>query len=329
MMFRSKGRRVRLQALRHGLGTARVEMAAARWMGRGWQIAGQADDLASGVGVDLRHRRQQRPGVGVLRGFQDLVDRAFLDDAPQVHDRDAIRQVGHDGEVVRDEQVGQPQCVLQFLQQIEDLRLHGDVQRAGRLVADHQPRIDCQGACNTDALALATGKLVRVTGQVLGRQTHLCEQLCYPGTALYAAAADALCDHALLHDVANHHARIHRGIRILEDELEICPQAAQPAAVEPGQFQSVEPHAAGGRADQLQDALAHRGLATTGLADQRQRAATRYLQRHPVHGIDLAGHAPEHALVDGEMHLEAIHLQQRLVILPDHCRCRPGRGRCL
>mgnify|MGYP001370952025 CR=1 FL=1 len=43
--------------------------------------------------VRLRHRRQQRLGVGMGAGAEDARRRPGLDDAAQVHDRDALGQM--------------------------------------------------------------------------------------------------------------------------------------------------------------------------------------------------------------------------------------------
>ena len=43
---------------------------------------------------------------------------------PAAHHGDLARHVVDDGEVVRHEEIGQPERVLQVLQQVEDLRLH-------------------------------------------------------------------------------------------------------------------------------------------------------------------------------------------------------------
>jgi hypothetical protein len=43
--------------------------------------------------------------------------------------------------IVRDEQVGQLELVLQVHQQVDDLRLDRDVERGDRLVADDQLRV--------------------------------------------------------------------------------------------------------------------------------------------------------------------------------------------
>jgi hypothetical protein len=59
-----------------------------------------------------------------------------------------------------------PRCCCKSLEQIDDLRLHGNIQRAHRLVADDQFRLDRQRARDADALALAAGKFMRITLRV-------------------------------------------------------------------------------------------------------------------------------------------------------------------
>ena len=66
-----------------------------------------------------------------------------------------------DVEVVRDEDVRQPELRLEVLQQVEDLRLDGDVERGDRLVADDQLRVDRERPRDADALPLAARELVR------------------------------------------------------------------------------------------------------------------------------------------------------------------------
>ena len=54
-----------------------------------------------------RHRRQQLARVGVGGVAERLRDRAALDDLAVAHDRDALADPGHHGQVVADEQDGQ------------------------------------------------------------------------------------------------------------------------------------------------------------------------------------------------------------------------------
>ena len=45
-----------------------------------------------------------------------------LDDAAEIHHRDAVGDVLHNGEVVRDEDISQPKALLEVAQQVQDLR---------------------------------------------------------------------------------------------------------------------------------------------------------------------------------------------------------------
>ena len=80
-------------------------------------------------------------------------------------------------------------------EQPQHLGLHGDVQRAGGLVADQQFGLGRERPGDADPLALAAGELGRVRVQGPGRQAHLVDQLggrlvaARPRTARPAASA--------------------------------------------------------------------------------------------------------------------------------------------
>ena len=143
---------------------ARVEPAAGRRVDGAGHVALEHDLLAGGrqVGVGDGHGRQQGLGVGVHRPLVQLLGRRDLDDLPQVHDRDPVRDVPDHAQVVGDEDVGQAQLVLQVVEQVDDLGPDGHVQGRDRLVGDDQPGIQGQGPGHADALALPAGELVRV-----------------------------------------------------------------------------------------------------------------------------------------------------------------------
>ena len=69
---------------------------------------------------------------------EELLGRRDLDDLADIHHGHAIADMLHDGEVVGDEEIGQPEVVLQVEQQVDDLRLDRDVERRDRLVGDDQ-----------------------------------------------------------------------------------------------------------------------------------------------------------------------------------------------
>ncbi len=77
----------------------------------------------------------------MLRRVEDLVDRAALDGAAEIHDDDVVRHFGDDAHVVGDEDDGEATLLLQPAQEVEDLRLSGDVERRRRLVGDQDARL--------------------------------------------------------------------------------------------------------------------------------------------------------------------------------------------
>ena len=69
---------------------------------------------------------------------------------------------------MRDEQVRQPLAILNILQQVDDLRLNGNVQRADRFIGDNELRLYGQCTGNPDPLALTTGELMGIASCVIG-----------------------------------------------------------------------------------------------------------------------------------------------------------------
>ncbi len=106
---------------------------------------------------------------------EHLARRRDLDETAEVHHADAVRHVAHDREVVADEQVGEPEAVLQVAHQVEDLRLHRHVERGGRLVADDEFGIAGKRARDRDALALSAGEFVRIFHPVGGIESDQLE----------------------------------------------------------------------------------------------------------------------------------------------------------
>jgi len=79
----------------------------------------------------------------------------------QVHHADVVGNVLHHRKVVGDEQVGEFQFFLQIHQQVDNLRLNGDIQRRQRLVAHDELRVQRERARDADALALAADFLLK------------------------------------------------------------------------------------------------------------------------------------------------------------------------
>src|ERR1700722_15995182 len=83
----------------------RVERAALRRIDGRREISLEQDAKLLLGRVDGRNGREQRVRVGVKRGVVEGFRRALLDDATQVHDRDAMAHVADDRQIVRDEEV--------------------------------------------------------------------------------------------------------------------------------------------------------------------------------------------------------------------------------
>src|SRR6478672_6735589 len=92
-----------------------------------------------------------------------------FDDLALTHDRDVIAQVADDRQIVTDEHRGQTQFRLGVAEEIEDLRLNGNVERRGRLTGEHQRGSEDDRAGDGDALALAAAQLVGIAADERAR----------------------------------------------------------------------------------------------------------------------------------------------------------------
>jgi hypothetical protein len=68
----------------------------------------------------------------------------------------------HHAEIMRHEQDRGTMALPQALDQLQHLTLHGDIQRGGRLVRDHQARIAGERHRDQHALPHPAGNLMRV-----------------------------------------------------------------------------------------------------------------------------------------------------------------------
>ena len=111
---------------------------------------------------------------------EEGVRRGHLDDLPEIHDRDSITDVSHHGQVVGDEQIGEPESGLELVEQVEDLGLDRYVESGDGLVGDDEAGVQCQGAGNADALPLTSGEFVREPIGVFRIEPDQLEQRSHP-----------------------------------------------------------------------------------------------------------------------------------------------------
>ena len=157
----------------------------------------------------------------MLRIVEQLALRALLDDPARVHHRDPVGHVGHHAHVVRDQHDGGAEVLPELLDQAEDLRLDGDVQRGGRLVGDQHVRVAGHRHRDHDALAHAAGELVRVGVDALARVRDADRGQQLDGPVPGCLPADLLVLADLLLDLPAHLVDgIQRGHRVLEDHAD-------------------------------------------------------------------------------------------------------------
>ncbi len=106
-------------------------------------------------------RRAQQGGCSVL-----------FHTAAVLHHGHRVSELSHDAQVVRNKQQAHVQLVAQFAQQLQNLRLHRDVQRGGGFIGNQQFGARQQGHRDHHALALAAGELVRIIVQPFRRITN-------------------------------------------------------------------------------------------------------------------------------------------------------------
>ena len=115
-----------------------------------------------------------------------------------------------------------PRSGAQALQHLEDLRLHRDVERGGRLVGDQQFRLVGDRHGDHRPLPHAAGELVRVLLHALARlrDRDQLEQL--DRARLRGFARNVAVDADRLGDLlADRQHRVERGQRVLEDHADL------------------------------------------------------------------------------------------------------------
>ena len=134
-------RRLDLRALLDRDWAARMKAASARRMqGSGYRTRNDLEARAFDS-AGTRYRLQQTSGVRVERVAEQLSRVRLFHRAGRVENRHVVGVLGHHAEVMSDQDHGEPQTFLKFLDEVQDLRLNSDVERRGRFVGDQQARI--------------------------------------------------------------------------------------------------------------------------------------------------------------------------------------------
>jgi hypothetical protein len=84
---------------------------------------------------------------------------ADLHQPAEIEHRDTVGQISHDAKIVGYEDIADLPIDLELDQEVEDRRLHRNIERGGRLIADDDARIAGEGARDRDALLEAAREL--------------------------------------------------------------------------------------------------------------------------------------------------------------------------
>ena len=162
------------------------------------------------------------------RVLYHVLHRADLGDPARIHHRDPIGGFGDHAHVVSDQHHRRAVIAPEALDQRDDLRLHGDVERGGRLVGDDQFRLGADRQRDHDALAHAAGELVRVGVDPFLRRRDADLGQKIDGALARRGLRKAHVGPDRLDDlVADPVERIEAGQRILEDHADpFAPDAA-------------------------------------------------------------------------------------------------------
>ncbi len=124
-----------------------------------WTPGNRGQSRVLGLG-DARDRSQETLRVGVAQGRKEFSRRGYFHDAAGIHHGDFIAAAGHHAEVVGHQDHRHVAVALLLGKQVEDLVLHRDIERRGRLVRQQQAGTARQCHGNTHTLAHAPGHFV-------------------------------------------------------------------------------------------------------------------------------------------------------------------------
>jgi hypothetical protein len=169
-------------------------------------------------------------GVGFAGVVADFGPGSGFDDAAVLHDGDAVAEVADERHRVRDEEAGEGVALLEVAEEIDDLGADGDVEGADGFVEDEDLGAEGEGTGDVDALALASGELVRVAGEGGGFEAYFGEEFVEAGVDALRGLL-AVDGEGFGEGLADGHTRVECGVGVLEDDGEFAAEAAHFARV--------------------------------------------------------------------------------------------------
>ncbi len=243
------------------------------------------------------------------RLIKELIRISILDEVAQVHNTNRVGDVLNNGQVMRDEQIGQTKLLLQVAQEVDDLRLNGNVKCGNRLIAENEIRIQRKRTSDTNSLTLTAGELMRIAMLMLLTKAASFHDAGDIIIKIFLRN-DAVLTDCLADDLADGKSRRKAGIRILEDDLDGGALLTQFLLRQGEDLLAVEVYLTVGLLMQAQERSADRGLATAGLADKAHGRSASDLKGYSVDRLDVADSNTEETRLDREILLQILNNKQ-------------------
>ncbi len=187
----------------------------------------------------------------------------------QKHHGNPMADTLDDRHVVADEQVGQPELLLQVEHEVDDLRLDRDVEGRDGLVGDDDLRVEGKRAGDAQALPLAAGEFMREACGLPGIEADPVHQMGDPLAGFRSRRASVHQDR--LRDGGAHGlAGIEGSERVLEDHLDPAAGFLQGGTGARQDVATAEAHGSGRGFDEAKDAAPRRGFTAARFADERE-----------------------------------------------------------
>ena len=110
--------------------------------------------------------------IGVTGAGKKALSFVFFDDDAVVQNGDAVTEVAHDIQIMRNKEAGEVEIAAQALKKVQDLRLDAQIQGRNRLVRNQELGARDEGAADGRTLALTAGKILRKAFGDLRIESH-------------------------------------------------------------------------------------------------------------------------------------------------------------
>ena len=109
--------------------------------------------------------------------------RSTFDDFAQIHHDYPVRYMLHNCQIVSDKNKRASGLLADIVEQIDHRSLYADIEGGNRFISYDKERICREGAGDAYALTLTSGKLVRITVEIIRIEPHSDQQFSGSGSA--------------------------------------------------------------------------------------------------------------------------------------------------